>query len=96
MGEGRDIDGFTLNLMALAENGVPAHFGKGQVQQAAQQEKGRVPNFVFGYDRIDHYTLVPNPEESGWVRKIFDLYTEENGACQDCLIFASEQVKPKS
>ena len=40
-------------------------------------EKGVVPNFVFGYDRVDKYTLVPNPVESEWVKKIFDLFTED-------------------
>ncbi len=78
MGEGKDIDGFTLNLMAmLAENESQRISEKVKFGKQAGKEKGRVPNFVFGYDRIDRYTLVPNPEESEWVRKIFDLYTEE-------------------
>ena len=78
MGEGKDIDGFTLNLMAmLAENESQRISEKVKFGKQAGKEKGRVPNFVFGYDRIDRYTLVPNPEESQWVRKIFDLYTEK-------------------
>lgn len=43
-----------------------------------EMAKGIVPNFVFGYDRVDKYTLVPNPVESEWVKKIFDLYTKEH------------------
>ncbi len=78
MGEGKDIDGFTLNLMAmLAENESQRISEKVKFGKQSGKEKGRVPNFVFGYDRIDAYTLEPNPEESEWVKKIFDLYTEE-------------------
>lgn len=78
MGEGKDIDGFTLNLMAmLAENESQRISEKVKFGKQFGKEKGRVPNFVFGYDRIDAYTLEPNPEESEWVKKIFDLYTEE-------------------
>lgn len=40
-------------------------------------KKGRVPNFVYGYDKIDKYTLIPNPQEVEVVRKIFDLYINE-------------------
>ena len=43
-----------------------------------EMAKGIVPNFVFGYDRVDKYTLVPNPVESEWVKQIFDLYTKEH------------------
>ena len=78
MGEGKDIDGFTLNLMAmLAESESQRISEKVKFGKKFGKEKGRVPNFVFGYDRLDKYTLVPNPEESEWVRKIFNLYTEE-------------------
>jgi site-specific DNA recombinase len=78
MGEGKDIDSFTLNLMAmLAESESQRISEKVKFGKQLGKEKGRVPNFVFGYDRIDRYNLVPNDEESKWVRKIFDLYTEE-------------------
>ena len=40
-------------------------------------KKGRVPNFVFGYDRVDNYTLIPNEEEKEIVEKIFDLYVND-------------------
>ena len=36
--------------------------------------KGRVPLRVYGYDRIDNYTLVLNDEESAVVKNIFDWY----------------------
>lgn len=41
-------------------------------------EKGRVPNLVYGYDKIpgDYFNLQINGEEAAVVRQIFDLYTE--------------------
>jgi len=40
-------------------------------------KKGRVPNFVFGYDKVDNYTLTINEEEKIIVEKIFDLFVNE-------------------
>ena len=37
-------------------------------------KKGRVPQRIYGYDRIDNYTLQINQEEAGVVKRIFDLY----------------------
>ncbi len=45
-------------------------------------EKGRVPQRVFGYDRIDKFTLEINPEEARIVRKIFFLYNEQGLGCR--------------
>ena len=45
-------------------------------------EKGRVPQKVFGYDRIDNFTLEINHEEARIVRKIFNLYTEQGLGCR--------------
>lgn len=69
---------FTLGLMALlAEDesqrlSVKVKFGK-----TVTARRGRVPNFVFGYERVDNYTLKPHPQEADWVRRIFYLYTRE-------------------
>ncbi|NSW89445.1 MAG: recombinase family protein [Firmicutes bacterium] len=97
MGEGKDIDSFTLNLMAmLAENESQRISEKVKFGKQPGKEKGRVPNFVFGYDRIDRYTLVPNPEESKWVRRIFDLYTEEKwGMARIASYLYQNRVKTK-
>lgn len=58
--------------------------------------KGIVPNFVFGYDRIDKFTLVPNPEEAEVVRTIFDKYTEERwGQCRIAQYLYEQGVKTK-
>ena len=45
-------------------------------------EKGRVPQRIFGYDRIDKFTLEINPEEARIVRKIFALYIEQGLGCR--------------
>jgi len=41
--------------------------------------KGRVPNFVYGYDKIngDYFNLLVNEFEANVVRRIFALYTKE-------------------
>ena len=45
-------------------------------------KKGRVPQRIFGYDRIDNFTLAINPKEAKIVREIFRLYTEEGMGCR--------------
>ena len=45
-------------------------------------EKGRVPQRLFGYDRIDNFTLAINPDEATIVRKIFALYNEQGLGCR--------------
>ena len=45
-------------------------------------EKGRVPQRIFGYDRIDKFTLEINPEEARIVRKIFSLYIDQGLGCR--------------
>ena len=45
-------------------------------------EKGRVPLRIFGYDRVDNFTLAINPEEARIVRKIFSLYNEQGLGCR--------------
>ena len=45
-------------------------------------EKGRVPQRVFGYDRVDNFTLAVNPDEARIVRKIFSLYIDQGLGCR--------------
>lgn len=45
-------------------------------------EKGRVPQRLFGYDRIDKFNLEINPLEARIVRKIFSLYNEQGLGCR--------------
>lgn len=48
-------------------------FGK---KQGAKS--GRVPNMIYGYDKLDTYSLQINPLEAETVRCIYDLYLNEN------------------
>lgn len=45
-------------------------------------QKGRVPQRIFGYDRIDNFTLVINSQEAQTVREIYRLYLEEGLGCR--------------
>lgn len=45
-------------------------------------EKGRVPPRVFGYDKVDNFTLAINPQEARIVRKIFSLYMDRGLGCR--------------
>lgn len=45
-------------------------------------KKGRVPPRIFGYDRIDNFTLEINEEEANIVREIYHLYIDEGYGCR--------------
>lgn len=45
-------------------------------------EKGRVPPTIFGYERVDNFTLAIHPEEAEIVRRIFSLYNEQGLGCR--------------
>ncbi len=45
-------------------------------------QKGRVPQRIFGYDRLDNYHLAINLREAQVVREIFRLYLEEGLGCR--------------
>ena len=77
LGNGRDMDEFTLTLLAsLAEQESSKISERVKFGKLSSKEKGIVPNFVFGYDRIDKFTLVPNKIEAPIVKQIFSLYVD--------------------
>lgn len=45
-------------------------------------EKGRVPPRIFGYDKVDNFTLTINEPEARVVRKIFSLYIDRGLGCR--------------
>lgn len=45
-------------------------------------KKGRVPQRIFGYDRIDNFTLAINNKEAKTVRKIYSLYLDQGLGCR--------------
>lgn len=76
--KGKDVDSLSLSIMSLlAENESVKISERVKFGKNISKKKGIVPNFVFGYERIDKYTLKPD-SDAYWVQKIFDLYTEEN------------------
>ena len=59
-------------------------------------KKGRVPQRIYGYDRIDNYTLQVNPVEARVVRRIFYLYLNEGMGCRGIsLALNSDDAKTK-
>lgn len=55
---------------------------------------GKVPNFVYGYDRIDKFTLKINKKQSEVVKKIFDMYVKEKAGSGKIAEFLSENNIP--
>ncbi len=45
-------------------------------------ERGRVPPRVYGYDKVDNFTLAINESEARVVRKIFSLYIDRGMGCR--------------
>ena len=45
-------------------------------------QKGRVPQRIFGYDRIDNFTLKINPKESEIIKEIYRLYLDKGLGCR--------------
>ncbi|MGN0674177.1 MAG: recombinase family protein [Oscillospiraceae bacterium] len=61
-------------------------------------EKGRVPNLVFGYDKIigDYFNLEINETEARIVREIFEMYTKEGiGAARIANTLNNRGIKTK-
>lgn len=61
-------------------------------------QKGRVPNFVYGYDKIngDYFNLTINEKEAEVVKKIFNLYLNGgNGANKIAQVLNSKGYKTK-
>lgn len=68
-------------------------FGKRQ-----NAERGKVPNLIFGYDKIqgDYYNLHINEQEAAVVRRIFIMYTMKNwGTNRIARVLNSEGIKTK-
>lgn len=66
---------FYLTMLALLAQEESARLSeKVKFGKNVTAKKGRVPSFVFGYDKVDNYTLTPNPMESEIVKRIFELF----------------------
>lgn len=58
-------------------------------------KKGRVPQRIFGYDRLDNFTLQINPVEADIVRTIYRLYLSGLGCRGISLALNGEDAKTK-
>ncbi len=59
-------------------------------------QKGRVPNIVYGYEKVDKYTLAINEEEALIVRRIFDMYLNQGyGANKIAMALNNENLTTK-
>lgn len=94
---GLNVDPMVQLIMAFtAQNESEKMSTRIKFAKNISKAKGIVPNFVFGYDRIDKFTLVPNPEEAQVVRTIFNKYTEEGwGQCRIAQYLYEQGVKTK-
>lgn len=74
---------FILTLLSAMAQEESANISKRtKFGKRINAEKGRVPQRIFGYDRIDNFTLEINPDEAGIVRKIFSLYIHQGMGCR--------------
>ncbi len=69
---------FVLTLFAALAQEESCALSKRIIFGKKQGAKGgRVPNIIYGYDKLDTYTLSINPKEAPVVREIFSMYTKE-------------------
>ncbi|MDF2474054.1 MAG: Site-specific recombinase, invertase Pin s [Anaerocolumna sp.] len=75
-----DSSEFMLTLLSAIAQEESANTSKrvkfGKRQNA---ERGKVPNLIFGYDKIigDYFNLLINEKEAKVIREIYRMYTEE-------------------
>lgn len=71
---------FVLTLFSAMAQEESANISKRtKFGKRINAEKGRVPRCVFGYDRVDNFTLAINAREADIVRRIFGLYQQGLG-----------------
>ncbi len=72
---------FVLTVFAALAQEESANLSKRVIFGKRQNaKKGRVPNCVYGYDKLDTYTLSVNSKEAEIVRLIFKWYVEGEGS----------------
>ena len=94
-----DSSEFMLTMLSAIAQEESANTSKrvkfGKKQNA---EKGKVPNLIFGYDKIpgDYFHLDINQKEAETVRRIYHLYTKDHiGANRIAHILNQEGIKTK-
>ncbi len=94
-----DSSEFMLTMLSAIAQEESANTSKrvkfGKKQNA---EKGKVPNLIFGYDKIpgDYFHLDINQKEAETVKRIYHLYTKDHiGANRIAYILNQEGIKTK-
>lgn len=85
---------FVLTLMGALAQEESANISKRvKFGKKMNAEKGRVPNIVYGYDKIkgEYFTLDINQEEAGVVRQIFRWYNYEGCGSAKIATMLNEQ-----
>lgn len=74
---------FVLTLFGAMAQEESANLSKRvKFGKKVNAKKGRVPQRIFGYDRVDNFTLAINHKEAKTVKEIFRLYLEEGLGCR--------------
>ena len=69
---------FIITLLGAMAQEESANLSKRvKFGKLATSKKGRVPPKIFGYDRLDNFTLRVNEEEADTVRRVFSLYIDQ-------------------
>ena len=77
---------FVLTVFAALAQEESANLSKRVIFGKRQNaKKGRVPNMIYGYDRVDTYTLKINEQESEIVKLMFKWYLEGLGTRRICI-----------
>ena len=86
---------FVLTLFAALAQEESCALSKRIIFGKKQGAKGgRVPNIIYGYDKIDTYTLCVNPKEALVVRDIFRMYTKEGMGYRKIAAYLNAKAVP--
>ena len=94
-----EVSEFMLRVMAGIAQEESANISKRvKFSKELNKAKGKVPNMVYGYDKIPNeiFTLAINEKESEVVRRIYDMYVNDGyGANKIMLTLNKEGLKTK-
>jgi len=90
---------FVLTIFAALAQEESANTSK-RVKFGKQRnaEKGRVPNYIYGYDKTkgDYFNLQINEREATVIRRIFDMYVHDgHGAAKIANVLNAEGIRTK-
>ena len=87
-------DEFVLGIMGLIAQQESENMSKRvKFGKKLNMEKGKVPNLVYGYDKVngDYYNLYINEKEAEVVRRIFHYYIQGGYGCSSIANILNEE-----